>query len=85
MKKYLFIVSFLIFLTNIGIAQEQAQHEMKTYTDEGGKLYWNKELPVYITISPTENPADGHNLENEAQADYNNPFYFDTEGTHYIR
>ena len=85
MKKKIIIVFSLIFVINIGIAQEQAQHEKKTYTDEGGELYWNKELPVYITISPTANPADGHNLENEAQAKYNNPFYFDTEGINYIR
>lgn len=57
-------------------------HEKKTIVGEDGKIYWNKDLPVYITLSSTTN-GKGHLLKEEKKS--SKPFYLDTEGTNWIR
>lgn len=54
------------------------------HTNSEGKLYWNKELPVYLRIAAT--PEDkGVLLNSEQHDEYVNPLYLDTEGVNYIR
>lgn len=64
-------------------AQDQLSHEKKVYQSEG-KLYWNKELPVYVRLATSENDK-GHLLKSEEHAEYTNPYFFDTEGANYMR
>lgn len=54
------------------------------YRSEDGKLYWNKELPVYIRMASTPDEK-GELLKSEGQAEYADPYFFDTEGANYIR
>ena len=58
-------------------------HEKKTIVGENGKIYWNRELPVYITLSSTADAGNGHLLKEDKKS--SKPFYLDTEGTNWIR
>ncbi len=80
--------SLLILLLGIVItlpAQQMLKHEKRRYTAPDGKLYINKELPVYLFLSVTPDIKDGIKLESEATNAYANPFYLDTEGLNTIR
>lgn len=81
----------LVFLS-VGIsvsclAQTIPNHEKKVFTDDDGKIYWNKHLPVYIRISPdAEEGAPSELLREDTKQRYVDlPYYFDTEGPNYIR
>lgn len=84
MKKYIVVIS-LLCLTFILPAQQQLTHQKRRYTAPDGKLYVNKDLPVYLFLSVTPNLNDGVALESKSTADYANPFYFDTEGLNTIK
>lgn len=79
-------ISLSIILAVMGFAASSlAQgitHEKKTIVGEDGKIYWNRELPVYITLSTSED-GDGHLLKEDKNS--KEPFYLDTEGTNWIR
>jgi hypothetical protein len=86
MKKFLqLIIAFftLLIITNTQ-SQEQLQHKKKTFRDADGKLYINKDLPVYLWLS-TDPKGEKHQLKSEETPDYTNPMYFDTEGRNTIR
>ncbi len=84
MKKNLIII-LIFFFTGIGFSQEVPSFEKKKYRDKDNKLYWNKDLPVYIYLSSSPDGSDMEKLESEVSADYAEPFYFDTEGVNYMR
>jgi hypothetical protein len=65
-------------------AQEQPPTIQKSYTDSEGKLYWNKDKPVYLRVSETPE-GHGHLLKSKVSEKYTNPMYLDTEGLNYIR
>src|SRR6056297_3316599 len=67
-------------------AQEQLDHEKKIYQSPEGKLFINKDLPVYLSIStsPDEN-SKSFRLKSEDSKEYTNPMYFDTDGINTIR
>lgn len=83
-KKIILTQILLVFVIILSQAQPKPEHDKTSYVDEQGKLYWNKELPVYLRISSTPN-GEGHLLESETHKEYVNPLYFDTEGKNYIR
>lgn len=67
-------------------AQEPAKHPAKMYKAPDGKLYTNKEMPVYLWISGSgDESATKIRLESQQHAKYTNPFYFDTEGLNTVR
>ncbi len=81
-------IVLIIFLCLKGIlfidAQEQKQHPIKNFIDKNDKLYWNKQLPVYIRLSSS--PEDkGIVMKSELTKQYANPYFFDTEGINRIR
>lgn len=84
MKKQIITLFILFTAISTIFAQIKPEITKKYYTDENGKLYWNKELPVYLILSTTPN-GQGVNLKNKVSENYDNPFYFDTEGANYIR
>lgn len=67
-------------------AQEQKKHEKRLYTAPDGKLYINRDLPVYVWLStsPEENSKKTR-LQSEDSKKYTNPMYFDTEGLNTVR
>jgi hypothetical protein len=75
----------LTFVFSSSFAQEQLNHEKKFYRTPEGRLYINKDLPVYLRISPTPDASDSYLLKSEETKEYTNPMYFDTEGYNSIR
>ncbi|MGM0496897.1 MAG: OmpL47-type beta-barrel domain-containing protein [Bacteroidota bacterium] len=81
------ILLLTLLLTPLWIfSQEQLDHEKKIYQSPEGKLFINKDLPVYLSIS-TSPDEDGKSfqLKSEDSEEYTNPMYFDTEGINTIR
>lgn len=73
MKK---IIIFTLFLLNsvFAFSQTQLKEEKGAYESEG-KIYWNKKLPISITLSSPDN----------TRVELKKPFYLDTEGVNFIR
>jgi hypothetical protein len=71
---------------SVGFGQEQPNHPKKTYISPDGKLYIQKDLPVYIwmSTSPGEE-SEKYRLHSEETYKYSNPMYFDTEGYNTVR
>lgn len=85
MKK-LFTLILISFLCLSVFAQKQIIPEKSFYRNEDGRLYANKDLPVYIYISSSkEEGATKYRLFSETTTKYSNPFYFDTEGINTVR
>ncbi len=82
MKNYSLSILAIIGLAASCFAQD-ITHEKKTIVGDDGKIYWNKELPVYITLSSSSEDGSGHLLKEDKQD--KEPFYLDTEGTNFIR
>lgn len=82
-KKTLLLLCTIMTLNALG--QDSLKHEIKHFTGNDGKLYWNRYLPFYLTISPTPNSRAGVKLESKKTQKYANPAYWDSEGLHYIR
>lgn len=86
MKRFTWLLCTIIFY-GVGITLAIGQDnlpEAKMYIDEEGKLFWNKNLPVFLRIASS--PDDkGVLLNSESHQEYVNPLYLDTEGVNYIR
>lgn len=83
---------FLVFIITTFLslnlkAQEPLKHEKKFYRSPEGKLYVNKDLPLYFHISTSPNPdSEKHLLDAAADSKkYANPAYLDTEGYNTFR
>jgi hypothetical protein len=79
--KQIIIVLFLVSIVNMGFAQQKIEHPSKLFKTTEGKLYIQKEMPVYLYLSTSKDgSAEKVLLESEDSKDYTNPMYFDTEG-----
>lgn len=65
-------------------AQESPAHEKKIYKNEEGKVYVNKDLPLYLSISTSPDGKDGQVLDGK-DPKYSSPMYLDSEGYNTIR
>jgi len=83
---FLFLLSF-IFISNSGYSQEQLVHKKKIYRSAEGKLYANKDLPIYFRIATSDDDDAETYLLNPApdSKKYANPMYLDTEGYNTFR
>ena len=63
---------------------EPPAHDKKTFVGEDGNIYWNKSLPVYISLSSSPDDGQGHVMKRDPEENVK-PYYFDTEGTNWIR
>jgi hypothetical protein len=68
------------------LAQEQLNHPKKVFVSPEGKIFINKEAPIYFRVatSPDDN-APSYLLPSEETKKYSNPMYFDTEGKNTLR
>ena len=83
MKQSLLLL--MLVLPLMLFAQTQLKHEKKSYQKDG-KLYMNKQLPVYLWIgNETGQEAKKIRLISESCSKYANPFYWDTEGLNTVR
>ncbi len=85
MLRLTILVLFTLVITCIS-AQEPLKHKKQMYTAPDGKLYIQKDLPVYLWLSV--DPGDGsekYRLTSEETSRYANPMYFDAEGYNTVR
>ncbi|NBC83960.1 MAG: hypothetical protein GVY19_11370 [Bacteroidetes bacterium] len=83
--RYYWLVLCLIIISN-AYSQEQPQFKSKVYESEDGKLYINKELPVYLHLSVSPDAdAQKYRLNSQETSAYANPMYLDTEGYNTLR
>jgi len=84
--KYIALTFFSFFLYMSFNGQEPILHEKGTYTDSAGKLYIQKDLPIYLWLStsPDEN-GEKTRLQSQSCKKYSNPLYLDTEGFNTVR
>jgi hypothetical protein len=76
----------LLLVTGSMMAQQPLEHPNKIYKSPEGKLYVNRNAPIYLRIA-TDSVSDRrtHLLRSEETSQYANPMYFDTEGINTIR
>jgi hypothetical protein len=86
MKKLSIIILIITLSWGIVCSQEIIKENPRVYKAEDGKLYINKQLPVYLwlSISPDDN-APAYRLMSDSSKQYSNPMYFDTEGLNTVR
>ena len=83
--KYILTLLFLMS-TYLIMGQEPIKHDRKIYRSPEGKLYINKNEPVYLRIATSpEEDTESFLLEGKGNSKYINPMYFDTEGYNSIR
>jgi len=84
-KKQLTLISLLFFSISL-FGQEQIIPETAMYKDDNGKLYINKDLPLYLWLSTSKGEkAQKVRLESDSSKRYSNPMFLDTEGRNTIR
>ena len=71
----------LLLICQVTVAQDKPDHKIKSYTSEDGKLFWNKELPMYLFIADNPQGNNLNKLESENQAQYANPLLFNLTTT----
>jgi hypothetical protein len=85
MIRSLFSIVLLVLVLTAN-AQERITHKKQLYKAEDGKLYIQKELPVYLYLSTSDSEnTEKVILESEDSKGYTNPLYFDTEGLNTVR
>lgn len=84
MKSYTIFFTLLILVV-ISNAQVKPTFEQKPYRDSANNLYWNRNQPVYVFLSPSPDGSNPQRVHSKATPEYADPFYFDGEGLHYIR
>lgn len=85
--KFTFLVIFsAIFVCNT-YSQEPLKHKHKIYRSPEGKLYVNKNLPIYFRIATSDDDnAESYLLDPAKDSKkYANPMYLDTEGYNTFR
>ena len=60
------------------------QHEQHNVVGTEGQIYWNKNLPVYISLLTSPDSKDGMIIKTDPEGKVE-PYYFDTEGLNWIR
>jgi predicted small secreted protein len=82
-------IKFLFPLLMFGLVlfgQAKLEHEKKFYKDADGKLYVNKDIPLYLYLSDNKEGSGNHYLlESQSSPEYSTPFFLDTEGWNTIR
>lgn len=86
-KTLLFLIVITLIFNNTSNCQEPLKHKNKIYRSEDGKLYANKDLPIYFRIATSANDdAESFLLMPSADSKkYANPMYMDTEGYNTFR
>ncbi len=76
MKNFIILLFFTFFFATL-----TAQNSQYHWFEKDGKLYYNKNMPVYFWVSTTPNSNNGDVLMTSHKTKkYANPMYFDTEG-----
>lgn len=80
------LLFFMVLCSMTLLAQQPPDHPNKMYQSPDGKIYVNKNDPIYLRIaSSPQKDTTSHLLQSEATEQYANPMYFDKEGRNTIR
>ncbi|MBS3769552.1 MAG: hypothetical protein KGY69_04805 [Bacteroidales bacterium] len=80
------IILFLLLLSGTTLAQEQPEYEKSIYRSPEGKVYINREAPLYLRIAPSpDEDTSSYLLRSEKTPQFTNPMYLDMEGYNTIR
>ena len=82
---FTFVIVFLLIAFQ---SESQVNTQKKWHVTPTGRMYVNKELPVYLWISNTPNPSsfnEIYKLQSQSSKAFTNPFYFDNEGLNTLR
>ncbi len=89
MRSSKIILSTLILFLIVSIvhSQEPLTHKKKMYRSEDGKLYTNKDLPLFFRVGTSDQvDSESHLLvPSEDSKKYANPMFLDTEGYNTFR
>ncbi|MGB0524370.1 MAG: OmpL47-type beta-barrel domain-containing protein [Flammeovirgaceae bacterium] len=87
MIRYERLVVLCLLLLPISVcAQQQLQHEKKYFQTPDGKIFWNAELPFFISISSNKDGSNGLLLQNTESSKSNyDSLYFTGHGKHYLK
>jgi hypothetical protein len=86
MRKVLLSALLALIIGSVpGNAQELPDFRQKMYVDSLNRLYVNKDQPIYLWLSTTQNKDSAVLLQSHESKNYVNPFYFDTEGINTVR
>ncbi len=77
------VLLLLIFSVSTTLTGQEASYPPTYHIGEDGSIYWNKALPVYLSVSPYPD-GQGPQLKSK-NPNHSNPMYLDTEGVNYIR
>ena len=83
--KTVFLLISVFFVAVLVKAQEVPEIKKKMYVDSLNRLYLNKDQPVYLWLSTTENRDSAVLLQSKESKNYVNPLYLDTEGLNTVR
>lgn len=75
-------VTLCLFVGNSSVTGQEQPYWRDTVT---GRLYWNKNKPLYLFLSPTPDAAAGELMQSQRMPQYACPFYLDTEGINFLR
>jgi hypothetical protein len=82
----LFALLLLVVISHCVIAQQKPDYEMKIYISPEGRLFVNKNLPLYLWLSTSpDEDSKKFRLKSEETSKYSNPMYFDTDGYNTFR
>lgn len=87
LKLTFLLITIFIFVSNSSSAQEPLKHKNRIYRSPEGKLYINKDLPIYFRMATSsDNNAETFLLNPASDSKkYANPMYLDTEGYNTFR
>jgi hypothetical protein len=72
----------------VGSDDSEFVHTKKVYRDGDGRIFWQKELPVFLLLSTSSDGKDGYRLtftKDKRMESFSNPMYWEGVGKHYIR
>jgi hypothetical protein len=85
MKKAVLLFWLTTALTGFVHGQEPEPVKPCIYMNSEGKVFWNRNLPVYFWISTSpDEKAPAYRLTSDISKAYSNPMYWDCEGEHSI-
>lgn len=81
------VICFIIISFGLSLAAQQPlTHTKRTYVSPEGKLYIQKDLPIYLWLSASDaESSKKYQLWSETSKEYSNPMYLDVDGFNSIR
>ncbi len=77
-------ILFAVLFTTSAFSQDRLTHEKRIFKDSTDKVFVNRDIPVYLSISTKPDGSDATVLKGQ-NLSYSYPMYFDSEGYNSIK